>query len=176
MPPPVLIFSLDHFAMAFWPCCCAMESKWLPQPRAGSLSDDVHNGPWWLGLANSGVRNYIRIDSREWQLRAEGSRKQLFDWLAYADLLWTLETCLLSFYRRLDSGVNSMPPDINLEFALITVTLLGTLFMIISRRWSISKHWQVPDPRNICQPVVSRFQAWTLICTSILTDFCITTI
>ncbi|KAH8172302.1 hypothetical protein LIA77_09070 [Sarocladium implicatum] len=138
-------------------------------------------GAYWFGLANSGMtpeqRQALDPTSLEYHLRVEGSKTQLFGWLVYTVLLWTLKTSWLFFYKRLGSGVDDMKLKINIGFVFVGITFLGTFFTILCGCWPIAKHWQInPDPGNFCQPAVSKLQAWTLICTNITTDFYIMTI
>lgn len=44
----------------------------------------------------------------EYHLRVKGSQTQLFGWLDYTCLLWTLKLCWLFFYSRLGSVLVSV--------------------------------------------------------------------
>ncbi|KAG5795975.1 hypothetical protein H9Q69_004987 [Fusarium xylarioides] len=56
-------------------------------------------GAYWQGLANN---------SEEYYKRVRGSQTQLFGWLVYTVLLWSLKLCWLFFFRRLGNGVDYM--------------------------------------------------------------------
>jgi hypothetical protein len=92
-------------------------------------------------------RAAIDPNGTEYHLRVEGSKTQLFGWLVYTVLLWSLKVCWLFFYRRLGEGVNNMSIKINIGFVFVAVTFLGTFFTILCGCWPIEKHWQIyPDP------------------------------
>ena len=62
-------------------------------------------GAYWYGLANNSMTPEQRASldpaGQEWHLRVKGSQNQLFGWLVYTVLLWTLKTCMLIFFTRL---------------------------------------------------------------------------
>ncbi|KAL8829250.1 MAG: hypothetical protein Q9191_002124 [Dirinaria sp. TL-2023a] len=62
-------------------------------------------GAYWDGLANNSMtpaqRAALDPNGHEWYLRRRGSQNQLFGWLVYTVLLWTLKTCMLIFFTRL---------------------------------------------------------------------------
>ncbi|AEO61141.1 hypothetical protein MYCTH_2121009 [Thermothelomyces thermophilus ATCC 42464] len=133
-------------------------------------------GAYWHGLANSG---YVSLGplSEEYHLRVKGSQTQLFGWLVYTCLLWTLKTAWLFFFKRLGDGVGNMSLKINIGFVLVFVTFFGTFFAILFGCYPVEKHWQIyPDPGNFCYPAVSRLQAIVLITTNLTTDFYIISI
>ncbi|OIW30387.1 hypothetical protein CONLIGDRAFT_681156 [Coniochaeta ligniaria NRRL 30616] len=129
----------------------------------------------WHGLANSGMTDAERAaldpNSTEYYFRVKGSQTQLFGWLVYIVLLWTLKAAWLFFYRRLGTGVDRMPLKINIGFGLVGATFFATFFTVLAA-CPIEKHWQInPDPGNICQPAVSRPAAFMVITTNLVTDF-----
>jgi hypothetical protein len=85
--------------------------------------------------------------SLEYYLRVKGSQTQLFGWLVYTCLLWTLKTCWLFFYKRLGDGVQQMTLMIRIGFVFTAITFVATFFTILCGCWPIEKHWQInPDP------------------------------
>ncbi|KAK4246043.1 hypothetical protein C7999DRAFT_33596 [Corynascus novoguineensis] len=138
-------------------------------------------GAYWHGLANSGMTDEERaaLDplSEEYHLRVKGSQTQLFGWLVYTVLLWTLKLAWLFFFRRLGDGVGRMSLKINIGFVFVVVTFFGTFFAILFGCYPVEKHWQIyPDPGNFCYPAVSRLQAIVLITTNLATDLYIISI
>lgn len=103
-------------------------------------------------------RAAINPASEEYHLRVEGSKTQLFGWLVYTVLLWTLKTCWLFFYRRLGTGVDNMHIKINVGFAFVAITFFATFFTILCGCWPIHKHWQInPDPGSKSPRDMTRF-------------------
>lgn len=87
--------------------------------------------------------------SLEFHLRTEGAKTQLFGWLVYTVLLWTLKFCWLFFYKRLGDGVKQMALKINIGFILCGVTFVGTFCAILLKCQPVSLNWQInPDPDN----------------------------
>jgi hypothetical protein len=106
-----------------------------------------------------------------------GAQTQLFGWLVYTVLLWTLKFCWLFFYLRLGEGVSRMKLKIYFGFIFCIVTFLGTFGAILLKCQPIKTNWQIyPDPGNTCQPAVSKFQAYVLISTNLATDLYIMSI
>ncbi|KAG7005189.1 hypothetical protein G7Y79_00021g050560 [Physcia stellaris] len=133
-------------------------------------------GAYWKGLANNSMtaeqRAALNPTSEEWRLRVKGSQNQLFGWLVYTVLLWTLKTCMLIFFSRLTEGVRAMRIRIQIGAVLLAVSFLATFLSILFGCYPIEKHWQInPDPGNRCQPAVSRLQVAVLITLNISTDF-----
>lgn len=115
--------------------------------------------------------------SHEFYLRTEGSKTQLFGWLVYIVLLWTLKFCWLFFYRRLGEGVDRMALKIYVGFVFCATTFVATFGAVLLKCQPISKNWQIyPDPGNWCQPAVSQIQAWVVISMNIATDIYIMSI
>ncbi|KAM5378650.1 hypothetical protein ACJZ2D_004449 [Fusarium nematophilum] len=69
-------------------------------------------GAHWQGLANNSMTNEQRAaldpDSKEYYKRVHGSQTQLFGWLVYTVLLWTLKLCWPFLFKRLGDGVDRM--------------------------------------------------------------------
>ena len=85
--------------------------------------------------------------SEEYYKRVRGSQTQLFGWLVYTVLLWSLKLCWLFFFRRLGDGVDHMTLKIKYGFVSVGITFLGTFFTILCSCWPIKKKWQIyPDP------------------------------
>ncbi|KAI5461813.1 hypothetical protein BGZ63DRAFT_444564 [Mariannaea sp. PMI_226] len=132
-------------------------------------------GAYWQGLANNAMtdeqRKSLDPSSIEFYKRVHGSQTQLFGWLVYTTLLWTLKLCWLFLFKRLGEGVDHMKLKITIGFIFVAMTFLGTFLIILCSCWPIYKKWQIyPDPGNICYPAVSHVQAWTLIWTNLTTD------
>lgn len=88
--------------------------------------------------------------SEEYHLRVKGSQTQLFGWLVYTVLLWTLKLAWLFFFRRLGDGVGRMSLKINVGFVFVGVTFFGTFFAILFGCYPVEKHWQIyPDPGSM---------------------------
>ena len=97
----------------------------------------------------------------EYYLRVKGSQTQLFGWLVYAVLLWTLKASWLFFYKRLGDGVDRMSLKINVGFILVGVTFLGTFFTILFGCYPVEKHWQIfPDPGSTYCSTAGRWLSW----------------
>ena len=62
-------------------------------------------GARYMGLANNSMtpqqRAEISPDSKEYHLRVGGSKLQLMGWSSYTLLLWTLKTCVCTYYSRM---------------------------------------------------------------------------
>ncbi|KAK4194297.1 hypothetical protein QBC40DRAFT_320773, partial [Triangularia verruculosa] len=134
-------------------------------------------GAVWNGLANSGYRAALDPSSREYFMRVEGSKTQLFGWLVYITLLWVLKLAWLFFFKRLGDGVGNMSLKINIGFVFVGLTFFATFFGILFVCWPVHQHWQIyPNPGNVCQTAVSRTKALIVITTNLATDFYIITI
>lgn len=103
---------------------------------------------------------------QEWHLRVKGSQNQLFGWLVYTVLLWTLKTCMLIFFSRLtyvatrpvldkisqlihspSDNVTHMKMRIRIGAVMLATTFVATFFAILFGCYPIKKHWQInPDP------------------------------
>lgn len=89
--------------------------------------------------------------SDEYYRRVHGSHTQLFDWLVYTVLLWCLKLCWLLIFKRLGDGVDDMTMKINIGFAIVGVTFLGTFFTMLCSCWPIYRKWQIYlDPGTAC--------------------------
>ncbi|KAF2184767.1 hypothetical protein K469DRAFT_173763 [Zopfia rhizophila CBS 207.26] len=90
-------------------------------------------------------------NSLEFHLRSEGSKTQLFGWLVYTCLSWTLKACWLFFYPRPGEGVSHMTLKVDIAFALCAIIFVGTFCAILLKCQPISLNWQInPDPGNLC--------------------------
>jgi hypothetical protein len=97
---------------------------------------------------NANMSNEYRknISPEEAATRIKGAKSFIVGWFTYTGMLWTLKMCVLSFLRRVTSGLQSAKLIMPVLYLVLISWVINLVLFFASCR-PFYQYWQIyPDP------------------------------